>query len=545
MTNTEEFQIPEAEYTDTGLAEYDNNPLIKALPPLMDKISVAKCLRTLPPFNESEINLKAHIRAHAIYRLSTSFFQPLSSHIILEGKISIMIRQGYLGRNPNNASFNKHLNNGYERIIKKDLHAFVHEDVDSTASSFTLIGVSGCGKTTALNKILATYPRVIYHPKYHLIQIPWLKIDCPHAGSLSELCRSFFHALDRRLGTNYAKKYGSKRTSIDSLITEMAQLANTHQIGVLIIDEIQHLKVAKGGGAEKMLNFFVTLVNTIGVPVILVGTPKARPIFEGEFRQARRSAGQGSVLWDRMKPDQSWDKFVTELWKYQWLKDRQGLNQGLRDVIYDLTQGIMDILIKLMCLAQARALLLQKETLTSGLLKKVYDDELKPVHKMLNALRMGDDDRITEYSDLRMPDIEARLIQSFQVMSEQMPEEKNTIPEIHSDYPEKVAKIVSILGEMGIEADVAVPLVTQEVNRHPDLSAMLIIHQLTGALAGKSGVTEKPKSKPSKKQRIESWLALEPGDLRLAYANKETTPVYQALKERGVIYDVTAKLMAP
>ena len=66
MTNTEEFQIPEAEYTDTGLAEYDDNPLIKALPPLMDKISVAKCLRTLPPFNESEINLEAHIRAHAI-----------------------------------------------------------------------------------------------------------------------------------------------------------------------------------------------------------------------------------------------------------------------------------------------------------------------------------------------------------------------------------------------------------------------------------------------------------------------------------------------
>ncbi len=38
-----------------------------------------------------------------------------------------------------------------------------------------------------------------------------------------------------------------------------------------------------------MLNFFVTLVNTIGLPVILVGTPKARDIFEKDFRSARRS----------------------------------------------------------------------------------------------------------------------------------------------------------------------------------------------------------------------------------------------------------------
>ena len=36
-------------------------------------------------------------------------------------------------------------------------------------------------------------------------------------------------------------------------------------VGILVIDEIQHLSEAKGGGSDKMLNFFVTLVNTIGL----------------------------------------------------------------------------------------------------------------------------------------------------------------------------------------------------------------------------------------------------------------------------------------
>ncbi|MBN1062511.1 ATP-binding protein [Clostridium botulinum] len=68
-------------------------------------------------------------------------------------------------------------------------------------------------------------------------------------------------------------------------------------MGMLIVDEVQHLSTAKSGGAEKMLNYFVTLINTIGVRVILVGTRKALEILESEFRQARRGSGQGDIIW--------------------------------------------------------------------------------------------------------------------------------------------------------------------------------------------------------------------------------------------------------
>lgn len=57
----------------------------------------------------------------------------------------------------------------------------------------------------------------------------------------------------------------------------MSQIANVHAIGVLVIDEIQHLSMSRSGGVEKMLNFFVTLVNVIGLPVVMVGTPRPDP----------------------------------------------------------------------------------------------------------------------------------------------------------------------------------------------------------------------------------------------------------------------------
>lgn len=50
-----------------------------------------------------------------------------------------------------------------------------------------------------------------------------------------------------------------------------------------------------------MLNFFVTLSNTVGIPTVLIGTSKVQQLFKGNFRQARRAASDGSIIWDRRK----------------------------------------------------------------------------------------------------------------------------------------------------------------------------------------------------------------------------------------------------
>src|SRR5204862_2347512 len=130
-------------------------------------------------------------------------------------------------------------------------------------------------------RLLNLYPQVIFHHSHHgnafsFVQLVWLKLECPSDGSTKSLCLNFFQALDDLFDTNHLQNYGRHgKATTEQMILDMARLASLHAIGVLVIDEIQHLSNAKSGGSEKMLSFFVELVNKIGVPVILVGTYKA------------------------------------------------------------------------------------------------------------------------------------------------------------------------------------------------------------------------------------------------------------------------------
>lgn len=93
---------------------------------------------------------------------------------------------------------------------------------------------------------------------FNRTQIVWLKIDCPYDGSLSTLCKSFFKAIDDLLGTRYLEKFGYLNRVTSTMLLHMTSLASMYGIGVLVIDEIQHLLHSKND-QEEILNFFVTL----------------------------------------------------------------------------------------------------------------------------------------------------------------------------------------------------------------------------------------------------------------------------------------------
>lgn len=275
-----------------------------------------------------------------------------------------------------------------------------------TGSGFTIIGLSGVGKTSAITRILSLYPQVVVHSRYKdttlvLKQIIWLKIDCPHDGLVKGLCMEFFEAVDRAAGTSYFELYVKRGATINILMKRMEQIARLHCVGVLVIDEIQHLTLAKSGGSEKMLNFLVTLVNKIGIPVVLIGTTRAMSILQSEFRQARRSSGhQGDLLWDRMKNDTSWDIFVSTMWKNQWTRHIVPINNEFKAALYNESQGIADIAVKLYAMAQIRAIGLQKDTFTPNDLRIVASEKLGLVKPALDALRSGDKKRIAAIGDI-------------------------------------------------------------------------------------------------------------------------------------------------
>lgn len=390
-----------AVYKEQLIEEYKNNPLIEALPNINSSVQVIKSLANYPYYNPEENELEKHIRLHIVQRVF-QFFQPLPRHLELEQSIARIIRQGYISRNPLKKEYIEKLNNGYREIRYGAIADYVY---NTTASSITIVGVSGMGKTTFIEKVLKTYPQVINHTEYKdekvcFKQVTYLKLDCPYDGSLKALCLDFFSKVDDLLGSNYFTKYYNSRLSANAMLPIIKQIAMNINLGVLVVDEIQHLSTARSGGSDKMLNFFVTLINTVSIPVILIGTPKALPLFQNEFRQARRSCGQGNMFWDRLDNNEEFFILVDGMWEYQWVKKPQKLTREIVDVIYEESQGIIDVVLKLFFMAQVKAISTNKETIDTKLIRKVAKENFKMIKPMLNVLKNGKVNELDNFDDI-------------------------------------------------------------------------------------------------------------------------------------------------
>jgi hypothetical protein len=194
---------------------------------------------------------------------------------------------------------------------------------------------------------------------------------------------------------------------------DVARVASLVHLGVLVIDEIQVLSKLRSGGHEKMLDFFVQLINLIGLPVVLVGTYKAWPVIGSEFRQIRRGTGQGDLVWEQMKEDDDWQLFVESLWRYQYIQFPCPLTEQLNHTLYYESQGITDLAVKLFLLAQVRAITTGKEKLTKGIIQSVALDYFRTAREVLNALKSGSLERLKNCEDVRSINIEPFIEQEL------------------------------------------------------------------------------------------------------------------------------------
>ena len=432
-----EFQ--EAVYKNQELEEYSYNPFIEALPPIFTAEDVIDRFTVLPAITDVDRNKTENLRYHIIKR-TKNFLQPLPIHIELERKLSTLIRRGYLGRNPLDKSFLgklRVLNRLDDISIKENELQNELENIRTTADSISIIGISGIGKTTAIERLLLMYPQVIKHFEYKgesftRTQIVWLKIDCPYDGSLSTLCKNFFKAIDDILGTRYLEKFGYASRITSTMMINMTKLAWRYGIGVLVIDEIQHLLNTKND-KEEMLNFFVTLTNTVGIPTVLIGTSKAQKVFNGNFRQARRAGSDGSIIWDRMQRDSDeWDFFLRSIWEFQGLKNVCELTDKMKEAFYDECQGITAVAVNLFLLAQERALQDGKEELTVAIIRETAKKDLHMIQPMIKALRNNNLAEIIKYEDIsidyeEVANVYARNIELTGIIKESFKERRKDI----------------------------------------------------------------------------------------------------------------------
>lgn len=444
--------IYDPKYNKQVITEYQNNPCIEALPPIFDDEFVIRNLMNYPNVKPTQKIENKNIKYHMIKSIK-NYYQPLRWHMEIEHKLSCLIRRSYIARNPASKEYLQRIRLILEVLSDKEdaknqiefdvcnklseKFKYISETTRSSAECFSIIGVSGMGKSCAIEKLLLMYPQVIIHRKYKgkpltRTQITWLKIDSPYDGSIKTFCKMFFKALDDvLLTTNYYNTFAGYRNSAATMMIHMAHLASLHSIGVLVIDEMQHLINHKNTTSE-ILNFLVTLINTIGISVVQVGTPKLNNVLSKGLRELRRAEESGCVFWDRMNEDDEWDFFIENLWDEQILDNFTPINDELKRAMYYETQGITAIVINLFMLVQAQAVFNNTEKITVELIHQVAKNDLKLTNKVIEAIRTGNLGEMANYEDISI-EVE-NVLESKQKQEQQ----RVRIRELSNQYKEKI-----------------------------------------------------------------------------------------------------------
>lgn len=117
----------------------------------------------------------------------------------------------------------------------------------------------------------------------------------------------------------------------------------------------------------------------------------AQKLFKRNFRQARRAASDGAIIWDRMDENsEEWEFFLETLWELQCLKTHSELTGETKKAFYYECQGITAVAVNLFILAQERVLFDEDnlaEIITPQVLKKTAREDMQTIQPMMTAIR--------------------------------------------------------------------------------------------------------------------------------------------------------------
>jgi hypothetical protein len=411
--------VTAAKYLTQDIPSYRGNPWLEALPPILSKNQWFAALRRKPTWDADVRHLDGHLRLHALNAID-EWFEPSGQTVSLAQAFDRVLRAGLARRSPLHPEHYWLLRRMSRAPVGSSLNIALAARRPARVCGLVLLGASGMGKSTALiDRVLATFPRVIQHTAYQGRDIPHrqlvhLTVEARSSHSLKTLCLDCITSVDALLGTNYARMLGIRTATGPGLMGHMRTIAALHGLGALIIDEFQQLARAKQAASEECISQLLSLSNVVGVPVIMVGTPKATDIVSAEARLANRTTLGGTHEWDPFAFDEDWRKWTGLLFEYQVLKKPTAHTVDLSRALHGASKGIVGVATAIFQLAQIIAITSRDERLTTDLLAKRALAEVGQMRHILADLGLNrieqsllDEHRVRRLRDvstLRAPD---------------------------------------------------------------------------------------------------------------------------------------------
>lgn len=250
------------------------------------------------------------------------------------------------------------------------------------SDSFTIIGCSGIGKSSAISRAitLITENKVIEIEKPYAKVIPCLVAQCPFDSSVKGLLLEVLRKTDEALETNYYSYCIKSRTATtDMLIGLVSSIALNH-IGILIVDEIQNVVNSKNG--KNLVGMLTQLINNSGISIGMVGTPECTVFFEQAMQLARRSVG---LQYNSLCYDEYFESLCETVFNYQYVQHKTKISPAIIKWLYEHSAGVISVVISLIHDAQEIAILTSKEILNLETLNMAYKQRLSLLHSYIHT----------------------------------------------------------------------------------------------------------------------------------------------------------------
>ena len=349
----------------------DNMNLIKKLPPMLSGSELERALTILPEYDPAIVNENEAMRLIALTDIYKVFVPNQMSREIYSKLYLALLRS--LQKKESKLRVKQTLEN-HRAILQQE-----HSGILGGSDSFTIIGVSGIGKSSSISRVvqLLTKEPVIEMDKPYGKILPCVLVQCPFDSSVKGLLLEIIRVVDEQLGSSYYPKATSARATTDMLIGTVSQICLNH-IGILVVDEIQNVAISKNG--RNLLGALLQLINCSGISICMVGTPECTEFFTQAMQLARRSLG---LQYEAMDYGAEFEKLCHTLFQYQYVKNPAELDDAIVRWLYEHSNGNVSTVVTLLHDAQEIAILEGSEVLNLETLNAAYRSRMKMLHSYI------------------------------------------------------------------------------------------------------------------------------------------------------------------
>lgn len=347
------------------------NEILKLIPEMKAGDALISALSVLPAYDENIRSQNEAVRLIALSDLYKIYIpSPMTTEIY--SKLYLALLRSLQKKMTKTAVIQQ--NQNYKAIQQQE-----YSGIMGGSDSFTIIGNSGIGKSSAISRSLSLLQAdgIIETEKPYTKIIPCVVVQCPFDSSVKGLLLEILRKVDEALGSDYYKNALKIRVTTDMLIGSVSQIAINH-IGLLVVDEIQNVVNSKNG--KSLVGMLTQLINNSGISICMVGTNESAVFFEQAMQLARRSLG---LQYTSLPYDRYFYDFCCTLFSYQYTKHKAEITDAIINWLYEHSGGIISVVVSLIHDAQEIAILNGKEILNIETLNEAYKKRLAMLHSYI------------------------------------------------------------------------------------------------------------------------------------------------------------------